>query len=587
MQGLNIKKNKLSELLVFFKKYLNKDLKFKLLTIILLTTFNGFFEILGFAFLVPFLSFLNDSTIQDSSQLSFFLNLFSLRQSENLVFLFILISLLSFCLSIIISYLINFYIHKLGYDFNIFFGKKLIKKYLDNSNSLVEHNTSSELINKITHETSKLCEMFTSLIHFISKTIFLFITIIILSYLKPKIFFVIFIIILFYYFIFRLLKNNIIKLSNELTISQKKIIGISSEIIEAFREIRLLGIKEKIFNKYTFYKERYEKNYLYNTFFSSFPKVLLEFLIIFLLFIATLIFFLNYNLDTYKGYVFELSILIVILIRLNPIANVLYQNIHVINKFSNVIKIFSNDLSKEKIQKILKINKNKKLKIKKIILKNLSFDYLNSKNKLLSKINMNFEKGEFTGIIGSSGSGKSTIADIITNFIKIKNSNNSHIKYLNEEGKLLSSNEAISEILLLSQRTFLFNESILENITQKKIINKDEDINFIKAMKLANMEKFIKFKKRQYKGEISNKFSGGELQRLALARALYQEKDVIIFDESLSSLNKENQIQIMKELQKIKKNKILIMITHDINLNKFFDKIYQLENGNIKKLDKN
>jgi len=106
-------------------------------------------------------------------------------------------------------------------------------------------------------------------------------------------------------------------------------------------------------------------------------------------------------------------------------------------------------------------------------------------------------------------------------------------------------------------------------------------------MKLANMEKFIKFKKRQYKGEISNKFSGGELQRLALARALYQEKDVIIFDESLSSLNKENQIQIMKELQKIKKNKILIMITHDINLNKFFDKIYQLENGNIKKLDKN
>ena len=106
-------------------------------------------------------------------------------------------------------------------------------------------------------------------------------------------------------------------------------------------------------------------------------------------------------------------------------------------------------------------------------------------------------------------------------------------------------------------------------------------------MKSANMEKFIKLKKKKYKGEIYNQFSGGELQRLALARALYQNKDVIIFDESLSSLNKENQIKIMNELQKIKKNKILIMITHDINLCKFFDKVYQLENGNIKKLSKN
>ena len=468
MLGINFEKNKLIELLVFFQKYLNKNLKFKLSVIIILTALNGFFEILGFAFLIPFLSFLNDSTIQDSSHLNFFLNLFSLNQSEDIIFLFIAISLLFFCLSIIISYLINFYIHKLGYDFNVYFGKKLIKKYLDNTNSFIKDNTSSGLINKITHETSKLCEMFTSLIHFISKIIFLFITVVLLSYLKPKVFVIIFVIILFYFLIFRLFKNFIFKLANELTISQNKIIGISSDIIQAFREIRLLGIKEKMFEKYSFYKDRYEKNYLYNTFFSTFPKTLLEFLIILLLFISTLIFFFNYNLDIFKSYVFEFSILVVILIRLNPIANLLYQNIHVINKFSNVIKIFSGDLSKQKNLKIKKSNKDNKLKIKKIILKNLSFDYLNSKKKLLSKINLNFNKGEFIGIIGKSGSGKSTIADIITSFISIKNSNNSYIKYISETGKQLSTNDAINKILLLSQKTFLFNESILENITQKK-----------------------------------------------------------------------------------------------------------------------
>lgn len=579
-------KNKLFELVLFFNKVLDRKFKLSLLFIIGVSILNSFVEILGFAALIPFLTFLNDDSIYSNSNFLAIKDFLEITNPDTLILFFVLSALVFFFASILISYLINYLIFKFSYKFNTEFGKKLILSYLKDNPNLIDQNTISEMINKITHETSKLCEMLSSLIQFFSKLIFILIIFIILSSYKFKLLLVISVIIIFYFIVFRYLKKYIIKLANQLSVSQNKIINLSSNIVEAFKEIHSLGIKDKIYNEYNFYKERYEKIFFLNTLFTTFPKVLIELIVISIIFIFTFLIYSNYNLDVYRSYFFEISILFVAFVRFNPLANIIYTNYQVINKFSNVIKIFSKDIKgKINIKTInsLKDSKHHEAKINKIIIKNLNFKYRNSKNKILSNINLTFEKGKMYGIIGESGSGKSTFVNIISNFLRSKETLNK-IFYIDNLGKKIDKNLLTNKILLLSQKTFLFNTSLRENITLKRNNESIDDKKFLKVIKSANIEKFRGLQKKKFKGEIYYNFSGGEIQRIAIARAFYQEKDLIIFDESLSNLNQKKQYKIINEIKKLKKEKIIIMIFHDIHLMKYFDKVYNISKGKLSKI---
>jgi len=122
-----------------------------------------------------------------------------------------------------------------------------------------------------------------------------------------------------------------------------------------------------------------------------------------------------------------------------------------------------------------------------------------------------------------------------------------------------------------------------ENITLKEKTTIKEDHKYLKVLKIADLDNFLNKQNKKFKGEIYYNFSGGELQRIAIARALFQEKELIIFDESLSNLNHSKQIKIIKEIKKLKTNKIIIMITHDIHLMKYFDKVFKISKGNLLK----
>lgn len=576
--------NKLFELIVFFNKFLDNKFKINLILIILASVINGFVEILGFAALIPFLSILNNDKIYSNNYFIEIQNFFEIRTAENLVFMFILGALLFFFLSILISYIINFFIFRFSYKFNLEFGKKLVFSYLESDISLIDQNTSSQIINKITHETSKLCEMLGCFIQILSKLIFLIVIIAFLTTYNLKLFLILSAIVLFYFLIFKFLKKYILSFADQLSLSQNKIINLSSNIIEAFKEIQSLGIKHKIYKEYSIYKKKYEKIFFLNTLFSTFPKVLLELIIILLIFIFTLIMYFKHDLSTFKEYFFEISFIFVLIVRLNPVANTLYANFHAINKFSNVIRIFSKDLiNKTNLNKteILKKNKSLNSGIAQIVIKKLDFSYKNS-TKILSNINLTLKKGKFYGIIGESGSGKSTLANIIANYIKSP-SISSKINYYDIKRKKISENNLTDKTLLLSQKTFLFNTSLKENITLKDKTTINEDHKFLKVLKIADLDEFSNKQNKKFKGEIYYNFSGGEIQRISIARALFQEKELIIFDESLSNLNHSKQIKIIKEIKKLKTNKIIIMITHDIHLIKYFDKVFKISKGKLLK----
>jgi subfamily B ATP-binding cassette protein MsbA len=209
----------------------------------------------------------------------------------------------------------------------------------------------------------------------------------------------------------------------------------------------------------------------------------------------------------------------------------------------------------------------------------VSFSY-DVGNVILKGINTEFERGTFTAIVGSSGVGKSTIADLVMRLYKPDSGFIYYDEQEIDEYKLICWRKQVG---FVSQETFLFHSTIRENIMlgMKGEVFEEE---MIEAAKKANAHEFIMNTEKGYDtivGESGAKLSGGQRQRIAIARALIREPTILILDEATSTLDLESEISVMKALEKIKDDLILIVITHRISSVINADKIIVMKNGEI------
>ena len=243
------------------------------------------------------------------------------------------------------------------------------------------------------------------------------------------------------------------------------------------------------------------------------------------------------------------------------------------------ISLLKNELSRNKF--ILRRNNNESLKlIETVNIKNLNFSYDNSRNIIFKNTNISLKKNHIYGILGPSGSGKSTLVHILSGLLNTKKS----LILINGKKSSFNSINWIENISVVHQNNFIFDENILRNIvlsdsaTNTYIENEVKDI-----LKLVNLD-FLTKKNKFFNfnlGEGGSKLSEGQKQRVCIARALYKKSQVIVFDESTSSLDKKNEDSIMKLIEKIKINRIIIFITHSKEIIKFFDKIYKIKNNKL------
>ena len=238
-------------------------------------------------------------------------------------------------------------------------------------------------------------------------------------------------------------------------------------------------------------------------------------------------------------------------------------------------------------------NENRKEKIEekgfifsKLEFKDLSFSY--NQNKILFK-NQNFkiEKGEMIGIYGESGSGKSTLANLIVGLIQ---PTSGKIIYDNEI-KNNPNDKFLPIVGYVPQNTALFDDSIWNNITFFENKYDNEAVRkFNEVVKLSNLKSFIDTlpnKEDTSLGEGLSKVSGGQAQRIGIARALFISSDFLIFDESTSSLDSDNENEVMKTINSLKKLKTIIVISHKNELFVNCDKIYQIKDNGIYLKNKN
>ncbi len=289
--------------------------------------------------------------------------------------------------------------------------------------------------------------------------------------------------------------------------------------------------------------------------------------------LAGLIFFFQKISSEYL--VSSLAIVAAVILRLVPNLNKIQSSMYAINQSRSSVQWFMETSKKVKNWTKPEPESADIPFEKSIALQNISFSYSDTpeqENFTLKNINLEIKKGEFIGVVGLSGSGKTTLADVIAGL------------NLPQSGKLLIDNLEITDenirawqrhIAILPQDFFLMPRSVIENITFGE---KPEDINIekvIEALKKADI-----YEETKDLNKVPN-LSHGQRHRLALARAFYQNADVLFLDEATSSLDIETEDKVAKTIAKLKGTKTIIAIAHRLSTLKECDALLYMKDGKI------
>ena len=214
-----------------------------------------------------------------------------------------------------------------------------------------------------------------------------------------------------------------------------------------------------------------------------------------------------------------------------------------------------------------------------ITFKNVEFKYEKGSLGILNKINLNIKSGEITALVGHSGAGKSTIMNLIPRFYEPQNGEILIDGQIVADFSIKSLRENIS---LVSQDITLFDDTVKNNIRYSKLNASDEEIS--RVAKLSFCDDFIEKMPNGYDtiiGENGVRISGGEKQRLSIARAMLKESKIILLDEATSSLDTETEEKIQNAINHLTKGKTTLVIAHRLSTVINSNKIYVIEKGEV------
>jgi ABC-type bacteriocin/lantibiotic exporter with double-glycine peptidase domain len=267
-----------------------------------------------------------------------------------------------------------------------------------------------------------------------------------------------------------------------------------------------------------------------------------------------------------------LTIFSVSLFRIIPLVNRVIQSTLLLKGYEYVFEIinkisphFKNDILSNNVEKF-----------KSLKLKNLDFRY--GKINIIDNLSLNILKGDCIGIVGESGSGKTTLVNIILGFLK---PSNGEVLFNNENIELIKSKSWLKSIGYVQQGVYIIDGTIKENI----LFGEDkQDLDKLDAVcKEVNIYDFINQQDKKYNtkiGELGSMISGGQKQRIGIARALYNNCEILVLDESTNSLDQKTEKEIIDSLKTLNNNGLtLIIIAHNNNVLSFCNKIIKLDKG--------
>ena len=545
-----------------------------------------FLEFLSLASLPLYVSFIIDSNFI-LNKFDFFFRSHYFREikfTSLLLILSILVTTIFFLKNLFLIFLTYFQNNFLK-EIKVDLSEKFFSFYINSPYLYHVNKNPSKLSRNISDEIQGLYTYFFHLSGLLREGLTIIVIFIFLVFVNFYITFLIFLFFLTVSFLY----ISLIKpfLNKKATENQNMRQVITQIIYESFGSIKDLKILNKENQIKSFFNKKiniYEKNLLYFTYFDKLPRIFLE---LFSVIIVCLIciFYLNLGQD-YKVLIPTLSLFAISFMRFAPAFSSVTTSVYYIKLFEPTIDLIFLELKNienTEINNLKNINTDvsklsNDLEKNFIFLNNITFSYPGSKLVPIKNITMNIEKGSIIGITGQTGAGKSTLFHLMLGLLTPQQGN---IFY---KGKDIFADISAwrKEIGYISQNIYLLDGSIKKNITFNFFGENTDDIKLNYSIKVSGLEDRINKLKNGLDSEVGVdglKFSGGEKQRIAMARAIYQNPNILFMDESTSALDEETEEVIISNLFNAFKDKTIIIIAHRRSTINRCNVVWNLKNG--------
>lgn len=564
-------------------KFTNKGSIFK---VVFFTTVGAISEMFSIAFLVIILSLFNknklDEILNNYEILNFLQDYNHFKIMYFILIVFVFVQIIKSLVIVFMNYVQANFI----YDMRTNISSNLLKKYLYLDLHNHHKNNSSKYIRNIIIESHLACTGFMLPLVIIFTEILVFFLILILIFnSEPYISFIILAFLVFFYFSYSIIfRNKLIIWGKKRQDFENNRIKFAKESVGLFKVINLLNLQNSFYKGFLKINNQLAKIEKIQLVISPLPRLAIEFSA--LVTITLLILIFSQSTNDISNILPKLGLILASGLRLLPSFNRILTSFQKIRYNKPVIALLKDELDEVELKEE-KI-KNKKVSFsKKLEITNLNYRLENKNYDLLSINKLTINKNDKIGIFGKSGSGKSTLLDIIMGFIK---PNNGIIKIdnkfdLGDENNLFLWKKKIG---YLPQKMILLDDTILTNITLNINNNIKIDRKYLsKVLKVCCLDTFIKDLDKGIDtlvGENGSKLSGGEIQRICLARCLYTNPEVIIIDEGTSALDKDTELKLIKNLYSLKKT--IIFVSHKKSSLRYCNKIYKIINKNLIKQKK-
>ena len=543
-------------------------------------------DMLGIASIMPFIAVItNPDLIESNHILNFFYEFsskFGVTTNQQFIFLFGIIVFLFLLFSLTFKAL-TFYVQTRFTSMREYsLGKRLVEGYLHQPYSWFLYRHSAEIGKTVLSESSKVINKgLTPLFSLISQSAVAISIIILLILVDLKLTIIVGLtLVTAYLSIYKLTQKFISRIGKESVKVNEGRFTALSEAFNAAKEIKLGGLEQIYIRLFSDKAKILAKNTISLSIIGHMPRFTLEAITFGGMILVTL-----YLISQSGNFITVAPILALYAFagyRLMPALQNIYNSVIQINFTAPALDSVYKDL--KSLQSYKKVNSQETLKLTTDIkLKDISYDYPNTTSTALKNINLRIEANSTVGLVGATGSGKTTAVDIILGLLEAQRG------VLEVDGKEINKNNRRAwqrSIGYVPQQIFLSDNTVKANIAFG-VDPKDIDLEAVeRASRIANLHEFVTNDlSLQYKtlvGENGIRLSGGQRQRIGIARALYHKPQILILDEATSALDNLTEQAVMEAVHKLRKNITIIIIAHRLSTVKNCDNILLLEKGELK-----
>ncbi len=542
----------------------------------------GFLESISVGILIPFFDILfsQKSNFENSLGISkYILNLVSNYDFNKIIIilssLIILIFIIKNIFVIIINYLNLYILTNIQNDLH----QIVLHIYHNKDYEEIQNIKSSDILRDIISEPKNIIGFITACLGIVVEIFIILILVSLIIFTKTSVVISVGLILICALIIFFLSSNKLKKYGQ---VRFKSASNAIQSIVDPFTniaEVKILKLQNffiKLFSMANIKSMRTQQNL---SFFQSLNRSFFEIFFIFLIFITLIILANDSKFNLYDVLPTYASLLVISL-RIAPSVNKLltfFQSLGFLSKsmdhFSYIINNKANLKSNNENSILLKDFKN-------FSLKNVDFKYKDNNSMIIRNLNLDIKKGEKIAIFGESGSGKSTLGKIISGLLQPTSGN---VFFNNVQSTFFSCRWG-NKLGYIPPQSFLWEGTLLNNITLDFYSDKFDKVKLDYVIRVCKLEDVISNLEEKIFSKIKDggsNFSSGQIQRVAIARYLYNNPDFLILDEATNALDKNMQKEILLEILKIKQMTVLA-ISHDPQVITGFPKIYKFFNGNIK-----